>query len=101
MPEGALRNIATVNQDIDRDRSNCEHNMRVFLFTELDLMLTRVKISTFDENGNRRRERTNARTAYDALSHSAALQLPTGQEQEIKDLLAMVKSDLQSLGELF
>jgi hypothetical protein len=76
--------------------------MMAFLTTDLDLGNTFVESAKSGGEEKRSRNRKNARRAYDSVLHFLdEVTLTQEAEKDIRDRLAVLKSDLQSLGETF
>jgi hypothetical protein len=74
-----------------------------FLFTDLDVALTFLKIASTSGNLEiRQRNWRNAREAHDAVLHLLLRLTPTEEELEsIKEKLSTLRSRLQAVGEIF
>ena len=77
-------------------------NMANFLDTELDMCTVFAKYAKSDSEETKSRNRKNARRAYDSVLHFLAKATLTREaRKQIADRLAVLKSDLESLGETF
>lgn len=75
-----------------------------FLITDLDVAITlsRIAADAAENSQKRKRNRANARRAYDTVSRLSRQALLTDDEQQnVKEKLAVLKSMLEQLGEVF
>jgi hypothetical protein len=93
---------ASLKEEFEGLRREFEPNMRSFLTTELELGNAFAKSARSGGEGEKSRNRKNARKAYDSVLHFLEKTTLTQEAKaEINDELAALKSDLQSLGETF